>query len=200
MPRHLSPRRPSDQMATTHVDQSLDRSLIQLYRQLRNEMFNRDYYGCLLHRRRRLDRIFQFTIAFGSSSAIGGWAIFGQGGGEMVWAIIAGLTAVVAIAQPILNLSKDIERYSKLFSAHALIYEELERIVAEVEVKQDFPPALRKTFVDAWKRRSPIATEDDPKLNMRLARACQATVNRRWPKDRFWMPVTTLSPDTSMVP
>src|SRR5690606_5884859 len=95
-------------MPTAHIDQSLDRSLKQLYRELRNEMFNRDYYGCLLHSRRRLDRIFQFAIALGSSSAIGGWAIFRGGAGEAVWAVIAGLTTIVAVAQPILNLSKDI--------------------------------------------------------------------------------------------
>lgn len=178
-------------MSTTAVDEALERSLKQLYRELRNEMFNREYYGCMLHRRRRLDRLLQFVIAVGSSSAIAGWAIFREGTGAAVWATIAGLTTLVAVAQPILNLPKDIERYSKLFMSHASIYEELKRIVQEVEVRQDFPPGLRKAFAEAGRLRSALSADDDPKVDKRLARKVQEDVNRFWPVKKFWMPPRT---------
>lgn len=178
-------------MLTAAADQTLERSLKQLYRELRNEMFNRDYYGCMLHRRRRLDRIFQFVLAFGTSSAVAGWTVFREGPGASVWATLAAITTVVAVSQPILNLSKDIERYSKLFMSHASIYDELVRIVQEVEVKQDFSAGLRKAFADARRLRSALAADDDPKVNLRLARTLQADVNRHWPVAKFWMPTRT---------
>lgn len=181
-------------MATTTGNESLQRSLKQLYRELRNEMFNRDYYGCILHRRRRQDRIIQLLIAFGSSSAVAGWTVLREGPGAGVWALMAALTTVLAIAQPILNLSKDVERYSKLFMSHASIYDELARIVEAVEIQEDFPATLRKAYADARRLRSALAADDDPKPDLRLARRIQSNVNQRWPVTKFWMPPRIAEP------
>ena len=169
-------------------EEKLTRRLKQLYNDLRTAMYNKEYYGCKLAAARRRNKALEVLIAVGSSTVIGSWFIWGTEPGSFLWAAITGGTTLLAILKPIVDLPKEIERYSKLFVGHATVYAELEGIVKDVTAEAAFPPSLVKASSQAIKRRDLLTPDDDPDQDRRLAKKCQEVVNRRWPADSLWLP------------
>ena len=82
---------------------------------------------------RRLNTRLEVAIALGTSAAIASWAIWKTGSGEYAWLVISGLATLLAVIKPIINLPKQIERYSKLFVGHGDAQFDLERIAQQVK-------------------------------------------------------------------
>ena len=70
------------------------------------------YWKYLAHRYTKYDQTLKIFLALVSSGAVAGWSIWG--GYPEVWKFLSGLSAIVAIALPILNFQKQIESMSLL--------------------------------------------------------------------------------------
>lgn len=177
-------------MNTQVNNEVLRRQLRDIYDCYRTALYNRQYYGCKLDQYRRWNRVLDIFLAIGSSTVVGGWLIWKNDIGATIWGIITAIVAVVAIAKPILDLPKAIERYSKLFVGHGDIYYDLRYLMSEVEQQQAFSDKMKESYQRTLNRRNTLAADDDANQNAKLAKKCFESVNKQIPPETLWMPPT----------
>ena len=166
----------------------LSTRLIDLYDKYRTAMLNRKYYGIRLSNFQKTNLWIEISIAIGTSSALGSWAIWKDGYGVFAWAIIAGFSAVLAVIKPLLQLSKQIERYSKLFAGHSDVLFDFETLIDKVRRIENFTEDMEQTYERALERLRILAPQDDPKPSLKLLKYCYQEVNRQIPPEHLWMP------------
>jgi len=155
----------------------------------RTALMNRKYYGYRLDRVATWNRVMEIVVALGTSSAIGAWVIWKSTSyGQIAWAVLAGLAVVVAIIKPILNLSKDIERYTRLFIGHGDVSYDLQTIIDDLPRVGDYTTEMDGVFHRARNRIGKLATDDDPAIDEKLRRRCFDEVKREIPADKLWWP------------
>jgi len=155
----------------------------------RTALMNRKYYGYRLSTVRTCNRALEILIAVGTSSAIGAWAIWKSTSiGANAWTIVAGLAVLFAVVKPILNLSKDVERYSKLFVGHGDVYYDLKTITMELARLRDYTDKMNETFQKTLERIKQLALEDDPRIDEKLRRRCFKEVKEEIPVESLWWP------------
>ncbi|MDM7999306.1 MAG: hypothetical protein QUS33_04730 [Dehalococcoidia bacterium] len=156
----------------------------------RTALMNRKYYGYRLSRLRTVSRAMDIVIAVGTSSAIAAWAIWkSTSAGENAWAVLAGLATLFAVVKPILNPSKDVDRYTKLFVGHGDVAYDLETIVRKLGRVGSYTDEMQVAFERAHARIKELAPDDDPKVDKKLLRRCFAEVRAEKPVDSLWWPV-----------
>jgi len=162
--------------------------LSELYDQYRTAMLNRIYYGARLANFKRWNLAHEIAIAIGTSSALAAWAIWQTDTGVKVWAIITGLAAILSILKPILQISKQIERYSKLFAGHGDVLFDLEALIIKVRNTKEITKEIENIFKQSLSRIKTLAPQDDPKPIRKLLNQCYAEVNKQVPADSLWIP------------
>ncbi|MCP4549663.1 MAG: hypothetical protein GY835_24675 [bacterium] len=162
--------------------------LVELYDNLRTSALNRKYYGRRLSLYRVINFSLELILAIGTSSALGAWAIFKEGPGEKAWLVISGMAALVALLKPVLNPTKNLERYAMLFAGHGDIYYDLEIVASEVRRHERFTDDLLATYLNTLARIKKIAASDDPNPSRRLLRTLYDEVNQELPAGNFWLP------------
>jgi hypothetical protein len=105
--------------------------------------------------------------------------------------------ALLAVAKPIIQLNKRIERLTRLYVGHADNYASLLIIVSRIRRHNDVTPELIESFEAAEARFLELAKEDDPRPNMRLLRRCEATIRQRHPPETAWWPEPAQSDDAA---
>jgi len=131
----------------------------------------------------------EIVIGVGTSSAIGAWAIWKSTSvGENVWAVLAGLATLFAIVKPFLNLSKHVEKYTKLFVGHGDVYYDLRTITTELARSRNYTDKMDEAFGRALERIKQLAPDDDPKVNEKLRRRFFDEVKKEIPVESLWWP------------
>lgn len=174
-------------MASSDID-IISSFLNELYDQYRTAMLNRIYYGTRLANFKRWNLAHEIAIAIGTSSALAAWAIWKTDTGGKVWAIITGLATILAILKPILQLSKQIERYSKLFAGHGDVLFDLEALIRKVRSTKEVTKEMENNFNQALSRIKTLAPQDYPKPSRELLNRCYAEVNKQVPANSLWIP------------
>lgn len=155
----------------------------------RTALMNRKYYGYRLSGIRRLSITLEIVVAIGTSSAVGAWVIWKTTStGETAWAILAGLAAVIATIKPFINLSRQIEKYTKLFVGHGDVYYDLKTITSDLIRTRSYSEESYEAFKRATERIKELAPDDDPKINKKLRRRCFDEVNREISVESLWWP------------
>lgn len=171
---------------SSQPDTNRDR-LKRIYDNYRNVEMSRDYYACRLKRFKDYNRAYEIIIAIGSSTTVAGWLIWQTEIGKVSWAIFAGIVAVLTIIKPILQLPKEIERYSKLHTGYCDLYYDYRHIVDEVKAGGGITKKLSESTAKAENRYRELALQDDEKPSMRLLRKCQTAVKQRVDSfDKWW--------------
>lgn len=153
----------------------------------RTELLNRLYYGHRLATVRRWNYALEVGLAVGTSSAIGAWTIW-QGEWNSVWATIAGAAALLAILKPILRLPTQIERYSKLFVEHGVLFYELGTLVRDVTIRRFVTPEIEGAYRRLQQRIRGLSVDDDPIVGKRLRDRCREEVLAEIPVESLWRP------------
>src|SRR5687767_13862549 len=104
----------------------------EVYDHYRTARLNVKYYGRRLVKLQRRNFFLEAAIAVGTSATVGSLAIWETDYGKVVIGIIATISAVLGVLKPLLNLSKQIERVSKQWAEHSLIFNQLRRIVVDM--------------------------------------------------------------------
>ncbi|MBA4379747.1 MAG: hypothetical protein C0393_03530 [Anaerolinea sp.] len=167
---------------------SLYKRVLNLYNDYRRVLLNRKYYGYRLNTVKKWDSVLGIVIAVGASSAVGGWSLWREGIGATIWTVIGGTVALVTIIKPFLQLTKEIERYTKLFIGYGDTFYDLDLIVKEVSETEAFSKALEVSYQQTCDRLRQLAAEDDPQPNEKLRRQCFDEVNAERPVNTFWWP------------
>ena len=148
-----------------------------LWNHLLDADLNRRYWRYVTTRYKVRDQWGRILLALTSSGAVAGWAIWDQY--PSGWQILSGLSAVVAIALPILNFPARVETAADLHGRWTELSAEYERLWVAAE-----DGVSRLTDVEmqvlAQKENSFAPKEATVPYNKRLAATCQAEVKNRW--------------------
>jgi hypothetical protein len=117
-----------------------------IYNAYRDTELNRKYYGYRLHRYQTWNQVMEIAIAIGGASSVLSWQVWTSDAGKVALPIILAVSALLAIAKPILGLGKQIERCSKLFAGYTAVYHDLDELVSQIQVDREVAPAGEKTL------------------------------------------------------
>jgi hypothetical protein len=162
-----------------------------LYNTYRTSYMNKKYYGYRLNTVQKWTTVTEIIIAVGTSSSIGGLAFFQAGVLKDVWGLMSALVAIVAIIKPVLQLNKQVERYSRLFTGHSNLFYDLDLLVIEATQKKRFTPEMEASFQKATLRFKELAVDDDLDTNDRLLQRCFEETNEDLPAENLWLPAST---------
>lgn len=163
--------------------------LRRIYDNYRTAWMSRDYYACRLHYFRRCNQWYEIVLAVGASgSGLSGWYVWQTRAGVVVWAVIAGASALLAILKPILQIPKQVERYSKLYAGYCTLTYDYEKLVDEIKATGGLTPEMRELREKSEERFKALSEDDDPKPSEKLLRQCQEGVRRRVEKFDDWCP------------
>ena len=170
--------------------------LKNIHREFRTAALNMKYYGCRLDRYQQLNKCLEILIACGATTGTGiaGLAIWKNGLGTTAWGIISGVSIVLATIKPIIALPKEIERYSKLASGYATIYETYRGM------EQDFFASgllITEQIEQYNKLRAEmikLAADDDRHPTRKLIKRFEDEVNKEIPASSLWMPALPAVP------
>ena len=164
----------------------LNSELKWLYDRFRDAHYNAFYYGEALSSERRKNRRFEIAVAFTTPGAIGGLVAFG--GTQEVVALGVG-ASILAAVKPILNISDNIQRYTRLFNSYKEVAAELKLLVEKVRSDQDFTEEARLRLLSQAKRMGDLDALDDPKMDTIREKECYDRVNKMFPPSYFWHPL-----------
>lgn len=163
--------------------------LRRIYDDYRTAQMNRDYYACRLETLKTYNRYYEIAIAIGTSTAVAGWHVWQTPAGKTVWAFFGALVAVLTIVKPILQLAKDIERYSKLHTGYSDLFYDYRHIIDEVKARGGINKQTAGAAAAAEKRYRDLALQDDPKPLAKLVDECFAAIEARSEPFDKWRPV-----------
>jgi hypothetical protein len=106
------------------------------------------------------------------------------------------VATVFAVLKPILQLSKEIERYSKLHIGYCSLYFDLNALVEEVKLTGSFTKEMLKEQKQAYDRHKNLSLQVQGEGGDKLVRKCMAEVNRQIPPESLWMPPIATSAAT----
>lgn len=180
----------SSDLTTSENPESLNAQLQVVYNLYRTALLNCKYYADRLVTLQKWNTIFEIALVIGTSGTIGTWAIWKSDFGGYVWPIIGGIAAVLAITKPVVQLSRRIEQYSKLWANYSGLFYDLDLLVSEISATRTLTPETLKSFSAAQERYKGLALrEEDPRPVEKLRRKYYEEVNREIPPDRLWVPV-----------
>ena len=163
--------------------------LTQIYDSYRTALMNQKYYRYKISRTQTVNLTFEILIAVGATgSGVSAWALWKNEIGGDVWLVIAAVSALLAIAKPIVQLSKKVEKYSKLYSGYTDICFKLKDLKESIEYNRVLVLEDNRRYQDipGLFRELGILEENPP--GKRLLAKCQKEVNREHPPESFWLP------------
>jgi hypothetical protein len=163
--------------------------LKNIHREFRTALLNKKYYACRLHWYQTVNRWLEVLIALGATSGAGvaGFAIWKNGAGVIAWGIISGASILLSTLKPIIDLPKQIERYSKLSGAYSKIFESF-RVMEQEFDEGGLTTAHIEKFKQLRDQLVDLAADDDQKIDKALVKRLEDEVNREVPVTSLWMP------------
>jgi len=134
--------------------------LDEIYDMYRMAALNKNYYGEMLARYQLRNTWLEIAIAIGttSSGVSGGLALLNKSEyGNLVWGVVTAISSLLAIAKPILQLNKQVERYSKLFAGHLENFMNLQLLVTKIRRNRKLTSDMVERFEQAEQRRQHAA-------------------------------------------
>lgn len=161
--------------------------LKRVYDDYRTVQMSRQYYACLLDRYKKWNFVFDVVLAVGASGgAVAGWYFWQTQSGKPIWTAFAGMVAIFSILKPIVQLPKEVDRYSRLHSGYTSLFYDLRALVDDIGDSGGITETMRGRLSRVQKRYQDLALLDDPSASSKLLRKCQQEVNRRFPSFTEW--------------
>nr|WP_294543130.1 hypothetical protein [uncultured Rhodopila sp.] len=168
-----------------------DRELVEvLWDNARTARLSELYYGERLDRLSRWNFIFELLVAIGASgSGIAGWAVWQDKIGAVVWACIAGLAAVIAIAKPLLAIDRRIRHATRQQQLYRSILSSLENLAFDIQQAGTLSAENRRRYQRARENLRQAEDADDPAQNLRRLEQLQQRVDKEMPAHSLWVPL-----------
>jgi hypothetical protein len=114
--------------------------LWSVYDEFQTIKMNRMYYEHKLGRARRHIKAIDIIIALGSSTSTGiaAWSIWKEPVFSDLWSVIAGITSIIIITKPQMDLTKNVASYGKLYAGFKVLEISYIRIIQDVKFTRCF--------------------------------------------------------------
>lgn len=168
--------------------------LTEIYNLQCDACLNKEYYGVRLSRVQKKNTWIEIMIAVGTAgsgvsgvSALTEWNVPYI---KIMWGVLAGVSALLAVLKPILQYNKQTERLSKLFSGYSEVYKKINIIVSNIKFNQSVTDNDIDNFRAVQKRFIELSADDDPNPIKKLSGQCEKAVRLRHSPDNAWYPST----------
>jgi hypothetical protein len=123
-----------------------------------------------------------------SSTAASAW--FFQGTlGSCLWKFLTGVTAILAIAKPMLKWPDKIHRADELLAGYRMLDFDLERLTISIREKKCYSEEHKRQFSTALDRKRELLEEQkESEPDEKLLDQCYEKVLRELPAEEFYMP------------
>src|SRR6266536_3221105 len=163
--------------------------LREIYDMYRTATLNKNYYGAMLAKYQKRNLVLEIIIAIGAtSSGVSGLTLWQEPYGKAIWGIITLISGILAVAKPILQLNKKVERYSKLFTGHLDNSLRLGALATKIRRKRELSADMVQEFELAEQRFVELSREDDPNTVLRVHKKCEDAVRLAIPDTVLWFP------------
>jgi len=175
------------------MPRDLNHPVWDVYDTLRTARLNAKYYS---YRVSSLERINFWTELFLAAtvtgSAIAGLTFWSTDSGKPIWQSLLVVSAVLAIAKPLLRLADRIQKLQELVGEYRSAEYELKKIEVAIRQERAFGSELQKLFALALDRLGVLAKkpEGEYRISNALRGRCQEEVQRELPSTIFFVPET----------
>ena len=168
---------------------SVSAQLAEIYILMCRSALNKEYYGKILSRTLSLNYWSDIFIAIGTTgSGLSALTVWSTGYGKIAWGVLTVLSALFAMAKPVAQLNKRIDKLTKLYAGHSDNYSTLLMLVSRIKRHGVVSEEMSGIFESAELRFVELSKDDDPKPNYRLLQQCEEVIRKRHPTDSAWYP------------
>lgn len=159
-----------------------------IYATYTNALVSEKYYASRLTSVRRLNKIYEIVLAIGTSAAVAGWTIFQENPGKIFWAVFSGVITILVILKPILQIPKDIEDYTNLYTGYRALEVNLRAIVTKIRRQEGLTSQTIELFEATQKQYEGLSLKDEAKPKKRILDECRKEVEQEVPFGSLWYP------------
>jgi hypothetical protein len=162
----------------------------QVYDVRRTARLRQKYFSCRLNQLQRMSRAMEIVVAAtASSSAVAALSLWNTTTGQHWWQGLLVISAVVAIAKPVMGLSQEIQRLDELLPEYRLIEHLLFKIQVRIQQRNAFDADLQEEFNGILDRMDSIVVKPyESGLRKGLRTKCELEVDSELPSEDFIIP------------
>jgi hypothetical protein len=123
-----------------------------------------------------------------TSSGVAAWALWQQRIGAILWGVITGCAALLAIVKPIVAPAKRIELYTRQHQGWHGLFFAADKLALAIREDGAFSKDSRKRFDTIYDRMVALSLEDEKCQNESLITKLQDKVDKLLPSDSLWFP------------
>lgn len=161
-----------------------------VYDQHRTARLNVKYHSALLLRLQRLNFVVEILLAVTApSSVIAALWFWDTTYGTYVWKFLGVVTALLAVAKPVLRLTEKIRALEEVLSGYRALDHDLQNLSILIRQAKKYDTKLQRRFRECMDKKGALIARnvvlaEKPKLKER----CQAEVLRELPFEVFYLP------------
>ena len=161
-----------------------------VYDLYRTARLNVKYYGCRVSALDRQNFWVEIVLAAtASGSAIAGLAFWNTGPGKSVWQVLIVVSAVLAVAKPLLKYTERIQRLEELIADYRVVEHDLKKIEVAVRQRRSYDQKLHERFIVVMERMNDLVQKKgEYNVNEELRARCEKEVARELPSTHFFVP------------
>lgn len=162
-----------------------------VYDLYRTARLNVKYYSCRVSTLQRQNFWIEIVLAATTAgSAIAGLAFWSTGVGKIIWQALMVVSAVLAVAKPLLKLTERIQTLEELVGQYRAVEYDLKKIEVAIRQRKKFEPDLLELFAAVLDRMAAVAkqTGGEYRIHEKLRTKCRLEVAKELPGNRFFIP------------
>lgn len=168
-----------------------DESVWDVYDQFRTARLSCKYYSARLAHYERVNFWIELVLAAtASGSAIAALAFWYTASGRIIWTALTVLSAILAVAKPLLKLTERIQKLDELATGYSLLDHDYKKLEVKIRQARAFTPELRQRFDLLLDRADDLKQKEivERSIDENLRRRCREAVSQELPTNRFFVP------------
>ena len=162
-----------------------------VYDLLRTSRLNAKYFSCRVTALKTYNFWIEIVLATtATGSALAALAFWSTEIGKPVWQGLLILSAILAIAKPLLKLTDQIQELQGFAGEFKGIELHLKKIEIGIRQQKHFTPGLKRQFFGILDEYGALAkkSQSDTRLDSKLRDKCQREVGQELPSTQFFIP------------
>lgn len=162
-----------------------------VYDELRTALLNVKYYSCRTASLQRQNFWIELLIAAtATGSAVAGFTFWATSVGKPIWQALMVVSALLAIAKPLLRLTERIQTFQELVGDYRGAEYDLRKIEVAIKQRGTFDKDLKERFSRALDRMAEAAVKSsgEYRVHKAMRERCEAEVLQELPTAHFFLP------------
>ncbi|WP_148293622.1 hypothetical protein [Azospirillum sp. B4] len=168
----------------------------RFYDEFRDAELNKEYYANRLSTtKKKLKMLNIFLAIFAGTSAVlsfSFWSttLLGVPIGSLSLAALTGIAVVLSIMKPYLGIENEIERISSIQGVYSVLSSLHKDVIQKIMEEMAISDSAEICFDVMRKMRISVDPKEDRPADKKLVQNAQDTINKRYPQEYFWYPLS----------